>query len=88
MTRFYCQPRKEALGRPEVPGVTQSTPDAQPPSTYTVPAAVFELSARNVTEVARLCNEYITYQHAVNEELRRRIEKLERRTIPRRRRTR
>jgi hypothetical protein len=50
--------------------------------------ALFEHSARQVTEVARLCNEYIAYQHAVNEELRGRIERLERRTTLRRKRIR
>lgn len=79
---------RRGWGHPQVSRMTESIPDPQPPSKSTVPMALFEHSARQVTEVARLCNEYIAYQHAVNEELRGRIERLERRTTLRRKRIR
>ncbi len=62
----------------------QDQPDAHPPSESTVPAPIVEAMGHQVTQVARHLREYIEYQHELNEQLTRRVEKLERKLASRR----
>jgi hypothetical protein len=64
--------------------MTDDEPDAQFPSQSTVPAPVVEAIARQVTQLASLVSDFIQYQHDANENLTKRVERLERRRASRR----
>jgi hypothetical protein len=63
--------------------MAENPPDTPPPS-ESVPASVVEAMCHQVTQLARHFNEYVQYQHDLNEKLSRRVERLEKRLAARR----